>query len=86
MNHACRISKDVLDKMLEHAKLEPLQECCGLLAGRDGVITRAFPAPNVAPEPSRNYEIAPEELFRLMREIRAAGAGADGHLPFASER
>jgi proteasome lid subunit RPN8/RPN11 len=78
MNHACRISKDVLAKMLDHAKLEPWQECCGLLAGRGSVIMRAFPAANVAPEPSKNYEIAPEELFRLMREIRAAGLELTG--------
>jgi proteasome lid subunit RPN8/RPN11 len=49
------------------------QECCGLLAGRDGVITDAFAATNAAPDTAKNYEIAPEELFRLMREIRSAG-------------
>lgn len=59
--------------MLEHATRELRRECCGLLAGSNGVITRAFSATNVAREPSKNYEIAPEELFRLMREIRAAG-------------
>jgi len=43
-----------------------------LLAGRDAVITRAFPATNAASNPATSYEIAPEELFRLMREIRGA--------------
>lgn len=43
------------------------------MAGRDGIITRVFPATNAAPDPAKSYEIAPEELFRLMREIRAAG-------------
>ena len=47
-------------------------EACGLLAGIDGIITRAFPAANSLASATA-YEIAPEELFRLMKEIRAAG-------------
>jgi proteasome lid subunit RPN8/RPN11 len=50
-----------------------MRECCGLLAGRDGVITHVFPAENVAIDPSKSYEIAPKEIVRLMREFRAAG-------------
>ncbi len=41
-----------------------------MLAGQDGVITQAFPAKNVAADPVRNYEIAPKEIVRLMREFR----------------
>lgn len=48
-------------------------ECCGLLAGRGAAITRILPARNAAKRPDSEYEIAPEELFRLMREIRSAG-------------
>lgn len=46
-------------------------ECCGLLAGLDSIITQAFPATNALASATA-YEIAPEELFRLMKEIRAA--------------
>lgn len=56
-----------------HAFSTPHAECCGLLAGCEGVITRAFAANNAASEPASSYEIAPRELFRLMREIRASG-------------
>ena len=56
-----------------HASVDLLHECCGLLAGRDGVITRVFRATNVASKPATSYEIAPEEIFRRMREMRAAG-------------
>lgn len=52
--------------------MEPQQECCGLLGGRKGVITRIFPATNGAANTATSYEIAPKELFRLMREIRLA--------------
>lgn len=60
----------LLGELIDHVRLKPHQECCGLLAGRDGVITRAFPAKNVAVDPKRNYEIAPAEIVRLMREMR----------------
>jgi proteasome lid subunit RPN8/RPN11 len=30
----------------------------------------AFPARNVASEPAKNYEIAPKEIVRLLREFR----------------
>jgi [CysO sulfur-carrier protein]-S-L-cysteine hydrolase len=72
MPGAIQIRREILAALLEQARLEALRECCGLLAGRGGVITRAFPATNAADDTTRAYEIAPEELFRLMRKIRAA--------------
>ena len=72
MHTAIRIKRCVLGNVSEHAAREPEHECCGLLAGRDGVITLAMAARNAAADPAKNYEIAPEELFRLMREMRVA--------------
>jgi proteasome lid subunit RPN8/RPN11 len=68
-----KILRELSMELTEHAKRDAREECCGLLAGRDGTITRVFPATNAAANPTTSYEIAPEELFRLMREIRAAG-------------
>lgn len=59
--------------MITQARKDPKCECCGLLAGCDGIITHVFPAENVAPDPAKNYEIAPRETVRLMREFRATG-------------
>jgi proteasome lid subunit RPN8/RPN11 len=73
-----RISNDALKIVMEHAAREPQRECCGLLGGRDGAITQAFAAANAAADPAKNYEIAPEELFRLTREMRAAGLALMG--------
>ena len=70
---AIRVRKDVLAAIAEHARRTPRTECCGLLAGCDGVIARALPATNAASDPATSYEIAPEELFRLMRAIRSEG-------------
>jgi len=54
------------------ASRDPKQECCGLMAGRSGVISANYPAENAAANPASSYEIAPRDLFRIMREIRAA--------------
>ena len=50
----------------------PSEECCGLLAGREGVITEIFPARNALAS-ATSYEVAPEDLFRIFRAMRAAG-------------
>ena len=73
MRDSVRVESTVLRQMQSHARQGPLSECCGMLAGRDGVITRAFAASNAAKNPATEYEIAPKELFHLTREIRAAG-------------
>ncbi len=44
-----------------------------MLAGREGLIARAFAAVNAAKNPAVEYKIAPQELFQFTREIRAAG-------------
>lgn len=58
--------------MIEEARRDPQVECCGLLGGRDGVISEIFPAGNALASPVA-FEIAPEELFRFFRGIREAG-------------
>lgn len=68
-----RLARDVAAEVLNHARSNPDEECCGLLAGRQGAITQAFPAQNAAQHPATAYEIAPKELFRIMREIRGGG-------------
>ncbi len=72
MTSSLAIPANLLTRLTSIALANPKAECCGLLAGREGAITRIFPATNVAASPATSYEIAPEELFRLMREIRAA--------------
>jgi proteasome lid subunit RPN8/RPN11 len=72
MGDAIRIQREVFQELGKRALQETKRECCGLLAGRDSVITHAFPAENVASDPAKSYEIAPSEIFRMMREFRAA--------------
>ena len=70
MKHAVRSRRKVLGQLLDHARRQPHRECCGILAGRDDVITRAFAAKNVAADPVWNYAIAPKEVARLMGDFR----------------
>jgi [CysO sulfur-carrier protein]-S-L-cysteine hydrolase len=70
---AVAVRTEIVALMVEHARRDAREECCGVLAGRDGVISRAFGATNAAANRATGYDIAPQELFRLMREIRAAG-------------
>ena len=78
MKNALRTRRKVLAKLLVTARRQAHREVCGLLAGRDGVITHAFAAKNVAKDPKRNYEIAPAEIVRLLRELREKKLGLLG--------
>lgn len=69
MTAAVRVRREIISRIREEARRTLEQECCGLLAGRDGIITRILPARN-ALESATAYEIAPAELFQLMRQIR----------------
>jgi proteasome lid subunit RPN8/RPN11 len=70
MEGNCRVSLKVLQEMLEAARENSSVECCGLLAGRDGLISYIFFAQNALASATA-YEIAPQELFALFRKIRA---------------
>ena len=63
----------VMPELLAEARREPDFECCGLLAGRNGVISTVLPARN-ALQSATAYEIAPADLFVLFRRMRAERA------------
>jgi len=70
MRRAVQSRRKVYGQLLAHARRQPHRECCGILAGQSGLITKAFPAKNVAVDPVRNYEISSIELVYLMEELR----------------
>ncbi|HEV3481289.1 MAG TPA: M67 family metallopeptidase [Candidatus Acidoferrales bacterium] len=69
---AIRVRQGLIPELVRLAQLEPAHECCGLLGGSGGVIARIFRATNVAGNLATAYEMAPQELFSLVREIRVA--------------
>ena len=65
-----RVEQLVIDRLLALAREEAQIECCGLLAGRGGIISTVLPAENSL-HSATAYEIAPAELFALLRRMRA---------------
>ena len=72
MADVVRIHAKILNEMLMHARREQHIECCGLLAGHDGVITAIFPATNALASATL-YEIESRELFEWFRTLRDKG-------------
>lgn len=72
MEDFVRIEQRIFDRLLAEARANPDIECCGLLAGREGLISAVLPAKNALQSP-RAYEIAPQELFALFRRMRSEG-------------
>src|SRR6185295_3771999 len=67
-----RITDQVKLAIEEHAVRARPSECCGLLSGKDSLITDMHPLPNGADRPETRYFATPEDLFAAMRRIREA--------------
>ena len=67
-----RIAADLLKPVVEHARGEHPNECCGVVAVRDGVVVAVHPTENLAASPLR-FEVDGMELHRLLTEIEDRG-------------
>jgi [CysO sulfur-carrier protein]-S-L-cysteine hydrolase len=64
-----KVPRSIFDEMLEHAKEEAPNECCGILGGKDGEASTLYRATNAEQSPLR-YTLDPNDLFRItFREI-----------------
>ena len=61
-----------IEEIVAHAREEAPNECCGLLAGRNGRSERVFRMANAARSPLR-FEVAPLEVMRTLEAIDEAG-------------
>ena len=66
-----RIPRDLYEQIIEHAREEAPNECCGMLASRDGRVVRVYRARNAAASPLR-YEIDGADQYRIQMDIDAA--------------
>ncbi|NOZ50632.1 MAG: M67 family metallopeptidase [Chloroflexi bacterium] len=57
------LPRSIYDSIIAHAREGAPHEVCGLLRGRDGVVSDWHPATNIAADPGNDYEIAAEELL-----------------------
>jgi len=67
-----RIAQSLLDEIAAHARDDVPNECCGMVAGRDGEATRVYRARNAEESPFR-YVIHPQDQFRITMEIEDHG-------------
>jgi proteasome lid subunit RPN8/RPN11 len=67
-----RFGRELYDKIVAHAREEAPNECCGMVASRDGDAVSVHPAVNTAASPLR-FEIEGAEQIRITNEIERAG-------------
>ena len=67
-----RIRRELVDEIVAHAREDAPNECCGLVAGRNGRATAVHRARNAFESPFR-YEIHPQDQFRITMQIDEAG-------------
>ena len=61
------ISDEFVLEMVEHSRLENPNECCGILAGTEGKVTKLYRIQNSTPSPYR-YVMDPNEQLEAMKD------------------
>lgn len=62
-----QIKQEFVDEMVAHAKADLPNECCGILAGPDGKVMKAYRMSNVEASPYR-FSMDPMELVKVDSE------------------
>ena len=66
------LTKDYVDEMIAHAKEDVPNECCGIIAGKDGAASKLYRAINAEASPFR-YSVDPKDLLRIYRDLDSNG-------------
>ena len=67
-----KIQQEVIDKIVEHGRLEAPLEACGYLAAKNGVVCRHIEMENVDASPV-HYSMEPAQQFAAVRSCREEG-------------
>jgi proteasome lid subunit RPN8/RPN11 len=67
-----RFPRKLIDELVAHALAEAPNECCGMVAARDGEAVRVMRARNAAASPLR-YDIDARDILRFTEEIERDG-------------
>jgi [CysO sulfur-carrier protein]-S-L-cysteine hydrolase len=67
-----RISQQLVEEMIAHAREDLPNECCGMVGGSGGLATKVIRVGNSAASPLR-YEMDPQGQFDALKEIEADG-------------
>lgn len=66
------IARELLEQIVEHARRDAPNECCGIVAVRDGRVVSVHAAENLAASPFR-FEVDGMEVHRTLMGIEDAG-------------
>jgi proteasome lid subunit RPN8/RPN11 len=66
-----RIARALYEEMISHAREEAPNECCGMVASRDGEIVKVYRATNVEASPFR-FVIDGREQLQIYNQIEGA--------------
>jgi proteasome lid subunit RPN8/RPN11 len=66
---ALQIPREFVDEMIAHAREDAPNECCGIIAGKDGQATRVFRSINELANPYR-YKMDPQDQLRILHECQ----------------
>jgi proteasome lid subunit RPN8/RPN11 len=67
-----KIPNNIFEQMLAQARTQAPLEACGILAGADGQVERLYKMTN-ADKSSDHFMMAPEEQFKVVKDIRSTG-------------
>jgi proteasome lid subunit RPN8/RPN11 len=66
------IERQIIDKLIEHARKDAPLEACGYLAEKDGIVSMHFPLTNIDAS-AEHFSLGPSEQFSAIRKIRDLG-------------
>ena len=64
-----RIAPELYAQMIEQARAEAPNECCGMIGSRDGAAVSMYPTVNAANEPRYRFEMDGQEQYNVWRQI-----------------
>jgi [CysO sulfur-carrier protein]-S-L-cysteine hydrolase len=67
-----QVPRAIVDEVVDHAREDAPNECCGIIATEDGRAVRLFRAANAEASPVR-YSLDPHEQYRITMEIEENG-------------
>ena len=62
------LERSHIDDMIAHARADAPNECCGIIAGKNGRATTLYRAVNAEASPYR-YNVDPKDLLRIYRDL-----------------
>lgn len=71
MSSRLDLDQALRDRLIEHALEAYPQEACGFVTGRNQRASRIISLPNTAQDPQHVFDVAPDKLLQVFRNIEA---------------